>query len=96
MQHDSSNIGTGFINIHGTKINDPGHPIRQKIAGILILLMVVITTLTGLHILDSAVKPLWIAGVAAWSAALLLFVDTSRVLKVQVSLILLIGIAMII
>ncbi|MDH3859721.1 MAG: hypothetical protein OEV07_17135, partial [Gammaproteobacteria bacterium] len=58
--------------------------------------MVVITIMTGLNFLDPGTNPLHIAGVAAWSAALLLFVDTSRVLKVQVSLILLIGIAMIV
>ncbi len=58
--------------------------------------MVVITILTGLKLLGSDSAPLWVAGIAAWLAALLLFVDTSRVLKIQVSLILLIGIAMII
>jgi len=58
--------------------------------------MVIITILAGLNLLDPGVNPLLIAGIAAWSAALLLFVDTSRVLKIQVSLILLIGLAMII
>ncbi len=58
--------------------------------------MVVITILTGLKLLGSESSLLLIAGVAAWLAALLLFVDTSRVLKIQVSLILLIGIAMIV
>jgi hypothetical protein len=58
--------------------------------------MVVITILTGLKLIDSDSSLLLIAGVAAWLAALLLFVDTSRVLKIQVSLILLIGIAMIV
>ncbi|MBT8433055.1 MAG: hypothetical protein KJN95_00245, partial [Gammaproteobacteria bacterium] len=58
--------------------------------------MVVITILTGLQLLGSESSLLLIAGVAAWLAALLLFVDTSRVLKIQVSLILLIGIAMIV
>ena len=58
--------------------------------------MVVITILTGLNLLGSDSSPLWLAGIAAWLAALLLFADTSRVLKIQVSLILLIGIAMIV
>ena len=58
--------------------------------------MVVITILTGLKFPGFDSQPLWIAGIAAWSAALLLFADTSRVLKIQVSLILLIGIAMIV
>ena len=62
----------------------------------LILLMVVITILTGLEVLDADTLPLLVAGLAAWSAALLLFVDTSRVLKIQVSLILLIGLGMIV
>ena len=57
--------------------------------------MIVITILLGLDLLGSGSVPLWIAGIAAWAAALLLFPDTSRVLKIQVSLILLIGIAMI-
>ena len=58
--------------------------------------MIVITTLTELNLLEFGFNPLWIAGIAAWSAALLLFADTSRVLKMQVSLILVIGIAMIV
>ncbi|MCP4982508.1 MAG: hypothetical protein GY935_18685 [Gammaproteobacteria bacterium] len=58
--------------------------------------MIVITILTGLDIAAFEFNPLWIAGSAAWLAALLLFLDTSRVLKIQVSLILLIGIAMIV
>ena len=58
--------------------------------------MIVITTLTELNLLEFGFNPLWIAGIAAWSAALLLFADISRVLKMQVSLILVIGIAMIV
>jgi len=58
--------------------------------------MVIITILTELNLLELGFNPLWIAGIAAWSAALLLFADTSRVLKIQVSLILLTGIAMIV
>jgi hypothetical protein len=58
--------------------------------------MIVITILTGLNLLKFGFDPLWIAGIAAWLAAVLLFADTSRVLKIQVLLILLIGIAMIV
>ena len=58
--------------------------------------MIVVTILTGLELFEPAFNPLWIAGIAAWSAAGLLFVDTSRVLKIQVSLILLTGIGLII
>jgi hypothetical protein len=61
----------------------------------LILLMIVITILKGLNLLGESL-PLLVAGVAAWLAALMLFVDTSRLLKIQVSLILVVGIAMII
>lgn len=69
---------------------------RRKTAGFLILLMIVVTILTGFEVLPAGFNPLWIAGIAAWLAALLLFVDTSRILKIQVSLILLIGIGMIV
>lgn len=62
----------------------------------LILVMIAITILTELNLLKFSFNPLWIAGIAAWSAALLLFADTSRVLKIQVSLILVVGIAMIV
>jgi hypothetical protein len=58
--------------------------------------MIVITILTELNLLELGFNPLWLAGIAAWAAALLLFADTSRVLKIQVSLILLIGIVMIV
>jgi len=56
--------------------------------------MIVVTILNGFDLLGDGKLPLWIAGIAAWSAALLLFVDTSRILKIQVSLILFAGIAM--
>jgi hypothetical protein len=68
---------------------------RRKTAGLLILLMIVVTILTGFGILHTGFDPLWVAGIAAWLGALLLFVDTSHILKVQVSLILLIGVGMI-
>jgi hypothetical protein len=70
--------------------------VRRKTAGLLILLMIVVTILTGFGVLPASFNPLWVAGIAAWLAALLLFVDTSRVLKIQVSLILLIGIGMLV
>jgi len=56
--------------------------------------MIAVTILNGFDLLGDGKLPLWIAGIAAWSAAMLLFVDTSRILKIQVSLILLAGIAM--
>jgi len=57
--------------------------------------MIVVTILNGFDLIGGGELPLWIAGIAAWLAALLLFSDTSRILKAQVSLILLAGIAMI-
>ncbi len=65
-------------------------------SGSLILLMITLTILSGLGWLPAAWHPLWIAGLAAWAAALLLFVDTSRVLKIQVGVILLIGTSLIV
>ncbi len=57
--------------------------------------MIGVTILTQLNFLHFAFNPLWIGGIAAWSAALLLFIDTSRILKIQVSLILLTGFGLI-
>ncbi len=68
---------------------------RRRFAGLLILLMVAMTVLAGFGLLQFVPHPLAIAGIAAWAGAILLFVDTSRVLKIQVSLILLAGICLI-
>ena len=57
--------------------------------------MIVITILRGLGLIDIGLDPLWVAGAAAWSAALLLFVDTRGSLKIQVGIILGLGIALI-
>lgn len=57
--------------------------------------MIVITILSGLNLLPFA-SPLWIAGGAAWLAALLLFADTRSSLKIQVGVILLLGVALIV
>jgi hypothetical protein len=67
---------------------------RRQIAGLIILLMIVITILNGFGLLPGDFATLLVAGIAAWVAALLLFIDTSRILKIQVSLILLAGLAM--
>ena len=58
--------------------------------------MILVTIAAGFSWFDGSTLPLWIAGTAAWLAAILLFVDTSRVLKVQVLLILLAGLAMLV
>jgi hypothetical protein len=57
----------------------------------LILLMILVTILYGFGLPEFGFNPLWIAGIASWIAALLLFVDTSRILKIQVTIILLLG-----
>ena len=80
----------------GIKINDSSTSLRKNLAGILILVMIVITILTGLEILPADFNPIWVAGISAWSAAVLLSADTSRILKIQVTLILLVGTAMIV
>lgn len=61
----------------------------------LILLMIAVTVLSGLGWLRPGFNPLWIGGFASWCAALLLFADTTRILKFQVALILLAGIGLI-
>ena len=53
--------------------------------------MILITILAGLGWSGWGFNPLRIAGIAAWSAAALLFIDTTRVLKIQVFAILFIG-----
>ena len=57
--------------------------------------MIVITILNGLGLIDAGLGPLWLAGAAAWAAAALLFVDTRGSLKIQVGLILGLGIGLI-
>ena len=64
---------------------------RHSLAGLLILTMIAITILNGLGLLAFGFNPLWIAGAAAWSAAVLLIADTTHVLKIQVGAILIIG-----
>jgi len=56
--------------------------------------MIVITILNSFDLSGGGFIPLWIAGIASWFAAMLLFIDTSRILKIQVSVILFAGIAM--
>ncbi len=77
--------------IRGIDIDAAIRPARHALAGILILSMIAITIAHGLGWLRLDFNPLWIAGAGAWLAALLLVVDTTRVLKIQVALILLLG-----
>lgn len=57
--------------------------------------MIAITVSNGFGLSISGVDPLWIGGGAAWCAAILLFADATRVLRVQVSVLLAIGIGLI-
>lgn len=58
--------------------------------------MIVITILNGLGLVDFGPDPLWIAGAFAWAAAALLFVDTRGTLKIQVGVILGLGILLLV
>jgi len=68
---------------------------RPKLAGLLILVMVLITILHGLFQFSLAFDPAWIAGVSSWLAAALLVNNASRILQVQVGILLTIGLILI-
>jgi len=67
---------------------------RRPLAGLLILIMALVTIAVGYLPVSGFVKPLWIAGFCGWAAALLLFVDTPNILRVQVGIIIVLGIGM--
>ena len=56
--------------------------------------MVLVTVAVGFLPFNSFIKPLWIAGLCGWTAAFLLFVDTPNILRMQVGIIILLGIGM--
>jgi hypothetical protein len=64
---------------------------HNRLAGFLILAMVLVTVLQGLLQLRLAFDPAWVAGGASWFAAVLLFRNAPRVLQIQVGLLLVIG-----
>jgi hypothetical protein len=68
---------------------------RQTLAGILILVMVLITILDGLFRFSLPFDPTWIAGMASWLAAFLLVGNASRILQVQVAILTVIGLILI-
>ena len=68
---------------------------RQALAGLLILAMVLITTLNGLFQFSLPFDPTWIAGVASWLAGFLLVGNASRILQVQVGILIVIGLILI-
>jgi hypothetical protein len=67
----------------------------QALAGLLILVMVLITILNGLFRFSLPFNPAWIAGVASWLAAFLLVGNAPRILQVQVSILIVIGLILI-
>ena len=56
--------------------------------------MILVTIAVGFLPFDGFLKPLWIAGLCGWTAAFLLFADTPNILRMQVGIILLLGIGM--
>ena len=62
-----------------------------RLAGILLLAMIVITSLFGLLQADWQGKAALVAGVCAWSAAFMLFHKTSSALKIQVVILMVTG-----
>ena len=59
----------------------------------LIFMMILITIVNGLMIpFNTGMKPLWLAGICGWVAALLLFADTTKVLRIQIMVIITAGV----
>ncbi len=54
--------------------------------------MILVTITTGLFQFDIDFNLLWLAGISGWLAAFLLIVDTPKVLRIQVGIIILVGI----
>ncbi len=68
--------------------------LRRPLAGILIFIMILVTIATGLFQFNSEFDLLWVAGISGWLAAFLLFADTQRILRIQVGIIIFIGISL--
>jgi len=61
----------------------------------MILVMILITITNSFIAIPTSFNPLWLAGIAGWLAALLLFSDTPRILQIQVGILLVIGLSLI-
>ena len=57
--------------------------------------MILITIINSFIPIAARFNPLWTAGICGWLAALLLFQDTPRILKFQVGVLIIIGLALI-
>ena len=68
---------------------------RRPLAGILILVMILITIINSFLTVSTSFNPLWLAGICGWLAALLLFSDTPRILQVQVGVLIVISLGLI-
>ena len=68
---------------------------RRPLAGILILVMILITIINSFLTISTSFNSLWLAGICGWLAALLLFSDTPRILQVQVGVLIVIGLGLI-
>jgi hypothetical protein len=68
---------------------------RRTLAGILILVMILITIANSFLEISLSLNPLWLAGISGWLAALLLFADTPRILKVQVGILIVVSLGLI-
>jgi hypothetical protein len=64
------------------------------LAGKLIFMMILITIMNGLMPLKIDMNPLWLAGSCGWLAALLLFFDTTKVLRIQIMVIITAGVVL--
>lgn len=56
--------------------------------------MILVTIVAGLFQLEFDFNLLWLAGICGWLAAFLLFPDTPRILRLQVAIIILVGISL--
>jgi hypothetical protein len=82
---------------HSTARSDTNASVNARtgvIAGALVLVMVLLTILDGLLTLPDATR--WLAAVTAWSAGVLLMPRASLLLRVQVGVLLAVGIGLII
>ena len=56
--------------------------------------MILMTIMNGLLPLKTGMNPLWFAGLCGWFAAVLLFVDTTKILRIQIIVIIIIGLVL--
>lgn len=67
---------------------------RRALSGILILIMILLTIVSGIYRVEMSTSLLWFGGIAGWCAAVLLFPDTSTILRIQIGIIVASGITL--